>query len=232
MNTEQIHQDFPVLAIAYDDVSRSVMANNLASLNVKAVPCSTFCEAESYALQGHYRGILVDLMAMIKAKDEEKDVAYSLSTYYPTLRVKTMGMMVVPMAMGGDPKQDKSLNDFLARTCVEFIPRTLRASERKDICIQTYIGIHHGLTLNISWGGAFISDIDLERFPVGKNIAVTFTDFGLDVESIVARTQPMGQHRPEGIGVKFKYKCPALESRLFPLLKSVNGRRTIERGIF
>ncbi len=218
MDTETNHRDFPVLAIAYDDMTRSVITSNLASFDVRTVQCSTFSEAENYVLHGECRGILVDLMAMVKAKAEEKAVAYTLTEYYPTLRVRAMGMMIVPMAMAGDAKQARSVNDFLTRNCAEFKPRGLRAFKRTDLRIPAYIDTDRGYTRNISCGGAFVSDVTWERFPVGKAIAVNFPDFGIDVEGIVVRTQTFGQNHPAGIGVKFK--CPVPESKLFSSLKT------------
>lgn len=218
--TETPQADYPVLVIAYDDKARAALAASLGPYGVRAVPCSTFCEAENFALCGFYRGVLVDLATMIKAKAEERFVAYTLTGFYPTLRVKTMGTMLVPMAMAGDAKQDKNLNDFLTKTCTEFTPRRLRSNRRKDICIPTYIGIERGFTLNISWSGLFIADMNPERFSVGEEITVTFPDFGLDVEVIVARIQGWGQHRPPGIGVTFRHMGQELESNLFALLRS------------
>ena len=221
MNADISPHDFPVLVIAYDDLSRAVIADNLASLGEKAVHCSTFCEARDHAYQGLYRGILVDLMAMLKASAEESIVAYTLTDYYPTLRVRTLGTMIVPMAMSGDPKQDKSLDDFLTKACAEFEPRRLRASKRIDVRIPTRIETNHGFALNISMDGVFIADIDSNRFPVGEDITVTFPDFGLDVKCLVARAQTSGQRRPQGIGVQFRHVSRELVSNLLPLLNKV-----------
>lgn len=127
--------------------------------------------------------------------------------------------MLVPMAMAGDAKQDKSLNDFITKTCAGFSPRRLRSSKRKDICIPTYIGAVRGFTLNISWSGVFIADMNPERFSVGEEITVALPDFGLVVEVTVARIQSWGQHRPPGIGAEFKQMGQELESNLFALLK-------------
>jgi hypothetical protein len=212
--------DCSVLVIAYDDISRTVLLGNLEPYGVHAVACSSFCEAESYALDNHYRGVLVDLATIIKSKAEEKIVAYTLTRLFPSLRVKTLGSMLIPMTMSGDAKQDKSLNDFIMRTCKEFTPRTLRSGKRKDICVPTYIGSERGFTLNISWSGVFLANMNPEQFEVGTEISVTFPDFDLDVAVIVTRIQRWGQRRPPGIGVKFRYMGEELTNNLNSLLKS------------
>jgi hypothetical protein len=221
MNTPETMQlNHPILVIAYDDKARAALAASLGSYGVQTEQCATFCEAESFALRVPYSGILVDLTTMIKAKAEEKVVAYTMVGFYPTLRVKTMGTMLIPMAMAGDAKQDKSLNDFLTKTCAVFTPRTLRSNRRKDICVPTYIEAARGFTLNISWSGLFIADMNPERFSVGEEITVTFSEFELEVKVIVARIQGWGQHRPPGIGVKFVQMVEELEGNLFALLRS------------
>ena len=219
-DSENTHSDNPILVISYDEKSLAALVASLKPYDARAIPCSTFCEAEGHALSCACSGVLVDLATIIKAKAEEKIVAYTLVGFYPTLRVKTMGAMLIPMAMAGDAKQDKSLNDFLTKTCAAIIPRRLRSNKRKDICIPTFIGNVRGFTLNISWGGVFIADMNPERFSVGEEIIVTFPEFGLEVACIVARIQSWGQRRPPGIGVKFKLIDQELDSNLFALLRS------------
>jgi hypothetical protein len=219
-NPEITNPDYPVLVIAYDDKSREILSANIKPFGVATVPCALFCEAENHALSGCCKGILVDLATMIKSKSEEKIVAYTLTNIYPTLRVKTLDSMLIPMAMAGDAKQDKSLSDFFTKTCAGFTPRRLRSNKRKDICVPVFIGAERAFTLNFSWSGVFIADMNPERFSIGKILTLTFPDFGLDIEVIVARLQNWGHHRPPGIGVQFKSVENNLESHLFALLKS------------
>lgn len=147
----------PILVVSYSDETRADLVSTLNKSGVAASPCATFCEAENLALKGLYNGLLVDLPSMIKSKGEEKIVAYTLANYFPTLRVRTMGSMLVPMAMPGSVKQDSNLVDFLSRTCSQFSPRTLRAHRRHQICVSTLLYCmgeeHRGFTMDISWGG-------------------------------------------------------------------------------
>jgi hypothetical protein len=128
------------------------------------------------------------------------------------------------MAMAGDAKQDKSLSDFLTKTCALFKPRRLRSNKRRAICLPTCIKGERGFTLNISWSGLFIADMNPERFPVGEEIRVSIPDFGLEVEVIVVRVQECEQHHPPGIGVKFKHVSQELEDNLIALLRCDKDR--------
>lgn len=210
----------PVLIIAYDEDVRAVLAKSLAPFASRIESCANFCDAEKIALREPCRGILVDLTAMIKAKSEEKIVAYTLASFFPTLRVRAMGPMIVPMMMSGEAKQDKSLHEFISKTCADFTPRRLREHKRRDICLPTFIGDYRGFTLNISWSGAFIADMNPERFSLGDRLTVSFPDFGHGAEVVVARIQLWGDHRPPGIGVEFTDFSQDLETSLRALLRS------------
>ena len=212
--------DSPVLVIAYDEKVRTVLMQSLDQFSLPVESCASFCQAESIALEVPCRAVLVDLTAMIKAKSEEKIVAYTLASFFPTLRVRAMGPMIVPMTMSGDARQEKSLHEFLEKTCAGFIPRRLRRHKRKAICIPTFIGDHRGFTLNLSWGGAFVADMNPERFSLGERLVLRLPDFAIDVETAVARIQLWGEHRPPGIGVEFVTVSPELEASLRELLHS------------
>jgi len=219
-STTDNEPEVPLLVVAYDDRVRAVLVKSLAPFVSRIEACATFCQAEEIALQTRCMGVVVDLTAMIKAKSEEKIVAYTLASIFPTLRVKAMGPMIVPMIMSGEAKQEKNLSDFIAKTCGAFAPRKLRRHKRRAICIPTSIDGKRGFTLNISWDGAFIADMNPERYSVGQRLVVALPDYGIDVEVAVARVQLWGEHRPPGMGVEFVTVSQELEMNLRELLHS------------
>lgn len=213
-------KDHPLLAVSYDEQVRAVLLKSLQPLVARVELCAGFCEAEAIALREPCRGVVVDLSAMIKAKSEEKIVAYTLAAFFPTLRVRAMGPMLVPMSMPGEVKQEKSLKAFVDNACAVAPPRMLRRYKRRNICIPTAIGDRRGFTLNISWGGAFIADMKPERYAVGDRLQVTLPEFGMQVEMAVRRIQRWGEHRPPGIGVEFVTVTAEFEKNLRELLHS------------
>ena len=199
---------YPILVISYVDESRTLLTAVLEGLGVTAVPCASFCEAEKMALRELYSGMLVDLPSIIKSKGEEKIVAYTLANFFPTLRVRTMGAMLVPMAMPGSAKQDKSLNEFLQKTCVTYAPRKLREYRRHPVCLSTLINLKgeelRGFTLDISWGGLFVVDLHAEKFCIGDAVSIFLPEFGFNIFAEVRRVKPWGISRhPPGIGLSF-----------------------------
>lgn len=213
----------PILVVSYIETTLELLVNSLIPLGVSAIPCSSFCDAEKLALENTYNGILIDLTSIIKAKGEEKVVAYNLTSIYPPLRVRSLGAMLVPMAMPGDAKQDNSLKDFICKTCAEFKPRSLRLYQRRDKCISTTrrdtAEEERGFTLNISWGGAFIVDTHPERFSTGQKLTFFLHELGVEVNVIVCWIQSWGHRRCPGIGVRFETVDEELEKALFQLLR-------------
>jgi len=199
---------YPILVVTYIDETRDALSIILSKAGAAAVACSSFCEAENLALKGLYSGMLVDLTSIIKSKGEEKIVAYTLANFFPTLRVRTMGGMLVPMTMPGCAKQDKSLDDFLNRTCLAYTPRHLREFRRHPLCISTLVHSngkeYRGFTKNISWGGAFIVDVFSEKFADNIDISVEFMDFGFSLEASIRWNKPWGERFAPGIGISFK----------------------------
>lgn len=199
---------YPILVIAYTDESRTALANSLISHGEIPVPCTSFAEAENCALQGLFCGILIDLPASIKAKGDEKTIACSLSNFFPSLRVRTMGSMLVPMAMPGDAKQDSSLKDFISKSCGNFIPRRLRLHRRKEL-YQPVIRLgteqeERSFVINLSWGGAFILDTHPERFSPDDRLMLQFPEYQLITQVEIRWIRPWNTgHRLPGYGVKF-----------------------------
>jgi hypothetical protein len=214
----------PILVVAYTDDTRAALTATLSSCNVPSVACSSFCEAEELALCGLYSGILVDLPSIVKSKGEEKIVAYTLANFFPTLRVRTLGSVLVPMTMPGSAKQDKNLNDFLSLTCPAFDPRKLRAFRRHPACLATIVKQneveYRGFTLNLAWGGAFIVDVSAEKFSGKNEITVFLPEFGFVIDATIRWIKPWGERFAPGIGISFNNLDESVETVFSGLLKS------------
>lgn len=225
--TPASHPEAAVLVVAYDDNSRAAIAASPAHYGVRAVACASFAEAERQAMECRFMGVMVDLTTMIKSKETEKLIAHTLTGIFPTLRVKCMGSMLIPMILSGDAKQDKSLNDFFQKTCAGFEPRTLRLSRRKDICVPVLVGGARSFTATISWTGAFLVFAEPERFRVGERVRVTLVvkdgeEVGID--ATVRRIEPWGTRRQPGLGVEFISISEEVEVALAALLGSERGK--------
>lgn len=221
----------PILVISYVDEIRAALTATLNKTGAVALPCASFCEAENHALSGMYSGILVDLPSVVKSKGEEKIVAYTLANFFPTLRVRTLGGMLVPTAMPGSTGQDKSLDDFLQITCAAHTSKRLREFRRHPVCLSTVVTYNNadlrGFTLDISWGGMFIVDLQAERFTVGDSLTILIPEFGCRISAEVRRVKPWGILRhPPGIGLLFCSLDEAVESVIAGITKT---RKELDR---
>jgi hypothetical protein len=215
---------YPILVVAYADDVRSTLASVLDNNGVASIPCTSFCDAENRALEGLCSGMLVDLASIIKSKGEEKIVAYTLTNFFPTLRVRSFGSALVPMAMPGTATQDKSLADFLNSTCSSFIPRKLRTFRRHAFFLSSLLQYKgeqcRGFTLNLSWGGAFIVDFNAERFAVGDVVGLGFPEFSCSILAEIRWIQPWGVRCATGIGVRFTEMRDELETAFAGIFKT------------
>lgn len=213
-----------ILVVSYGDDTRAALVSSLGKHDIDVVACATFCEAEQEALSDFHNGLLVDLPSIIKAKGEEKIVAYTLANFFPTLRVRAIGAALVPMAMPGSAAQDKSLTDFLGSTCPAFPPRRLRAHKRHSLCILTLLRFRgeelRGFTLDISWGGLFVVDVHPEKYSAGENIEIHLPELDITFQAVVCWVMPWGGHSAPGIGVRFTEMDQALETTLAGILKT------------
>ncbi len=215
--------EHPILVISVNENTRNALCESLNAFDVKLVACSTFLEAEDLALKGLFAGILVDLPTIVKTKGEEKIVACSLTGFFPSLRVRIMGNMLIPMTMPGAARQENSLNDFISRACKNFVPRQLRTHHRHNLCVSVitrFLGTEtRAFTLNICWGGVFIVDFTPERFSQGDQIQLLFVEPDCEVMATVCWIQPWGLRHAPGIGVKFNEIDEVMAKFLLGILK-------------
>lgn len=216
-----------ILVVSSSDDVRAALVAALARSQVSAVACENFCQAEELALLGLYNGLVVDLPTIIKAKGEEKIVAYTLANFFPTLRVRAMGGALIPMAMPGGAKQDRSLHDFLTKSCTAFEPHVLRSHRRHAICTPVLVSCRgeerRGITLNLSWGGTFIVDTQAEHYQAEERVEIHFPRYGGAVRAIIRFVVPWGGESAPGIGVSFEEMDGELETALARLLKTRKG---------
>lgn len=216
---------YPILVVSYLHEIRVALTTLVANSGASAVPCSTFCEAESLAHKELYSGLLVDLPSIIKAKGEEKIVAYTLTNFFPTLRVRLIGPKLAPMGMSGDVKQEENLAEFLSNSCVPYASKRLREFRRHSVCLSTLVqhkGLEiRGFTLNLSWGGAFVVDLHAEKYSSGESLIITFPEFECSVPATVCRVKPWGIKRyAPGMGLCFSYMDEALETAIYSVIRT------------
>lgn len=217
----------PIIAVSYDDATRDIIRDTLSRSGVNAILFSTFVDAESFLRSSVGQGCVVDLTTMIRAKAEEKIVACTITNFFPTLRVKLIGSMLIPMAMPGQSSQDKSFADFITKTCELFVPRKLRAHKRREIFIPLILTKVNGTsgelrccTLNVSWNGMFIIDMYPEKYATGDRVTLRIADTGLELDATIVLRNEWGNKKMPGFGISFHDVSNDLEKFLLGHLKT------------
>jgi len=194
------------LVISTDDKTRASIVKAAARAGGVVLPCLTFAEAERHALEEPVSGIVVDIITMLKAKDDEKIIARTLNTIFPFLRVRAHhDMAIVPLQITQMRMPEQAgLDAFFTWAASNFVARGLRAYKRMSINIPAMVGASCCYTADISWGGAFIVDVEAgKRFAVGDKVTVSFPDIGAELPAVVLRVRPWGGRQVPGIAVQF-----------------------------
>lgn len=226
----------PVLVVSYSDETRRILSAALHAVGVVPASCCSFVEAESLAMRDLYSGILVDLPSTIKAKGEEKIVVTSLGNIFPVMRVKIVGSMFIPMMLSGGTAQAKSLDEFLLKHCLQFVPRRLRSHKRHQLHAPALLGYkgdnHQVFTYDLSWGGAFLVSNRPDRYEVGDDITVTMPTVGASISGAISRVQPWGQHKVmPGIGVRWHMPLQAANEEIFKKILRTSRAHDYDRII-
>ena len=215
----ELNQNSPILVVSSNPATKHVLTASLHMHGGNAMAFDSFAEAELFAQHTACSGIIVDLVTMIKSKGEEKQIAYTLSEYFPVLKVKALGFMLVPMAMSGDAAQDKSLSHFVDKTCAAFTARKLRSSRRRCFTIPVTIKDQRAYTTDISWTGMFVATPNTEVFTPGEVVEISMPTLQISLELTVVKIIEWGFHTPPGIGGYFSRMTGVLEDTLYRLLK-------------
>ena len=214
----------PIIAIAYSEETRQAFVAALEQAGAEAVAAASFYDAETLVLSGSYSGLLVDLPSIVKAKGDEKVVACSLTNFFPTLRVRAVGSVLVPMTMPGAARQDNSLDDFLAKSCSIFEPRRLRHHRRREIIMAAQLhgpqSSERSFIINLSWGGLFLLHSFPERFTIGDRLDLYLPEAELLIPTCICWLRPWGDRRLSGLGLQFSRIDDHLHEALTILLKS------------
>jgi Tfp pilus assembly protein PilZ len=73
--------------------------------------------------------------------------------------------------------------------------------------------------LNISWGGAFLVDVNPEKYVIGQDLHLTFPEFELSFSASVCWIRSWGERRIPGVGIVFREVDEGLESILAVLMQ-------------
>ena len=215
-----------VLVVSYDHACRTMMTEVLQDFGVETVPCSSFVEAECYAMLNQVSGVIVDVATMVRAKGDEQSISTSLQNVYPLIRVRVSDSAIKPMFVGRNDNQNQGPLVSILEVYASFLPRTLRKFKRSRFYLPVVLRKTDGheyktITTDLSWGGAFIALNTSWGLAAGEMLLVQMPTLNISVEAQIARCVAWGtQNVIPGLGVTWSEPLePEIEEGLLKVLK-------------
>jgi len=203
-----------------------MMTEVLQDFGVETVPCSSFVEAECYAMLNQVSGVIVDVATMVRAKGDEQSISTFLQNVYPLIRVRVSDSAIKPMFVGRNDNQNQGPLVSILEVYASFLPRTLRKFKRSRFYLPVVLRKPDGheyktITTDLSWGGAFITLNELWGLAPGEMLLVQMPTLNISVEAQIARCVAWGtQNVIPGLGVTWSEPLePEIEEGLLKVLK-------------
>jgi hypothetical protein len=189
------------IVIGLTEASRATMTSRLNSLGAEAIALASLGELPDALQRIPVCGILLELLASIKASPLEKQMAHDLLELYPLARFKLAGSEILLQS------KERTLELFVSE-CLRRGARTARRSPRINRHLAVYLSpddtfddAERVVTCNISQGGCFL--YSAREWTVGERVWLRF--FGEDAVATgtVCSWRPWGNDKlMPGIGVR------------------------------
>ena len=188
------------VVVALSEDVRNIVAAELKSLRMEATLLALPEELPTFLEKNPACGILLEVIASIKASQEAKKAIQELSEFYPFGKFKLAGNEVLILGK-------ESLQSFV-HDCQQFNPRTLRKDSRHN----AYLAVHLSadgkfedaekvVTVNVSDRGCFVYSI--REWTAGNRVWLRFLGDDADICGTVCAWQPWGNNKTmPGIGIK------------------------------
>lgn len=205
------------LIVSVSPETRAAITNSLQTEKVALIECTSFLEAEQIALSQPICAVVADIPTIIKSKGDEQLVASSLQNIFPFIRVKARGALVMPITNISDIGNPNITSHF-ETICSRFVPRCLRAYKRYKTIVPVVIHRNHGpscqsVTLDISWGGAFVILNGTVDFDAGNELTLDMPTLTISVKAVVVRTNSWGKHGiAPGLGLRWTSEMDSILS--------------------
>jgi hypothetical protein len=227
-----------IAIVARAEVDRRAYEAMLREHGAEARLYQGLADLKRSAGNARYRGVLVDLKAIIGCSQEERGFLRELDGSFPVLRVQRQAGGRLSGIFGANHGEgEEVLVRFLGEIQARFAPRGLRENRRKPLSLSVLVAEPggrtpsvHACTQDASERGLFLvlpevgPDGSLRRTP-GEAVYLSVPDLGdaAPIETVVRWGLPWGtsmRHVP-GYGLEFTHIGEIQESRLCELLRDV-----------
>jgi Tfp pilus assembly protein PilZ len=207
-----------ILLIVKNDTSRNVYVEILDKIGVAFDIVTSFIDASSKARSTPYNGLVVDVLTLIRADQNEKRIALECMNFYPSTQIKweakskTIHLLMFSHTSHSEP--ESALRMFIEERCKPFAARSLRLFNRKNIILNLLFSLDchcsdekasKTFLLDISQGGCFVHTV--HALDNRQDVWLRFLELSdqMPIKAVVCWQLNWGVKRQiPGIGVRFE----------------------------
>jgi hypothetical protein len=161
-----------ILLIVKEDTARDVYVEILGKTGVAFDIATSFADASGMARNTPYNGLLVDILALVRADQNEKSIANECMNFYPSMRIKWDArhktIHVLRFSLSPPSEPESAFRMFIEERCKPFAARSLRVFNRKNINLNILLSLDCHFSdekasktflLDLSQGGCFLHTV-------------------------------------------------------------------------
>ncbi|MBI5589886.1 MAG: PilZ domain-containing protein [Deltaproteobacteria bacterium] len=207
-----------ILLVVKEDTARNVYVEILGKIGVVFDVVTSFTDASSMARNIPYNGLLVDILALVRVDQNEKNIAHECMNFYPSTRIKwdarhkTIHLLM--FSLSSHFEAESALRIFIAERCKPFAARSLRVFNRKNINLNLLLSLDchcsdekaaKTFLLDLSQGGCFLHTV--QPLDNGQEVWLRCLELSdpTPIKAVVCWQLKWGlKQQISGIGVKFE----------------------------
>ncbi|HYA15185.1 MAG TPA: PilZ domain-containing protein [Syntrophales bacterium] len=158
-----------LILVCREGASRQIYHQETKSDDVEVDIVSSYNELFKNMINIPYHGIMIDMLTIMKASKEEKDIAHEVLQAFPTVLLnwdrESGSIRTIPL---GKASSSDTLNNFINVDCRHFEARSIHLYMRKNIHFNVMLSreetmskefLERTVTLNVSKSGCFLFSV-------------------------------------------------------------------------
>jgi len=207
-----------ILLIVKEDAARKAYVEILGRTGVAFDIAASFVDASGMTRNTPYNGLLVDILALVHADQDEKRIANECMNFYPSTRIRwDARSKKIHLLMFLPPPQtdaESALRMFITQQCKPFAARSLRVFNRKNINLNLLLSLDSHCSdekasktflLDLSQGGCFLHTV--QALDNGQEVWLRCLELSdqTPIKAVVCWQLQWGlKQQISGIGVRFE----------------------------
>ena len=212
-------ENIRILLIVNEDAAKNAYTELLDKVGVAYDTVTSFLDASSMARNTAYNGLLVDVLTLIRADQNERSIALECMNCYPSMQIKwdaknkTVRSLTFLQTLYSEP--ESAFRMFIKERSKPFSARTLRVYNRKSIVMSLLFSIDCDCSgekalktflIDLSRGGCFIHTVHQALY-TGQEVLLRILELSdpTPIKAVVSWQREWNIKRQiPGIGVKFE----------------------------